>query len=450
MTTVLLADRDGHALGPLAEKTVPALLPLRGAPILERALESLVSAGIRSALVVVGPRALEVEKRFGKGIRWGIALEYVRREEDESTGAVLRRLEHRLDGDTFVLRGDAAVEEAFGEFVARAARRGEPVVAAVSGQRLLGMWRIRPEALKKTELPRDPADADWILDKGHVSLDVDLDVAPLDGLPRWCALDRTEGKPTLSPRAIVTGSAKLSGGTTVAEEAVVLEKATLDGVSVLPRTAIPEGVSLSAVVVSQNLVVDPATGTTSLLTDLLPAPRAPRGAGLGSRLAGLVLFSLSLPLWPVALVWSLVANAGHARRPYSFAGNGAKPGTREPVQTFRFETAIPVFRDLPLLLSVLRGSLALTGVAPLPPEEESNASAPWTAARREAPVGLLARSRMVVPASAPPEVARVLDAFDSRNGCRGLVALGLTTFFSARAWTAPRSWNPDGLPETEK
>ena len=110
MTTVLLADRDGHALGPLAEKTVPALLPLRGAPILERALESLVSAGIRSALVVVGPRALEVEKRFGKGIRWGIALEYVRREEDESTGAVLRRLEHRLDGDTFVLRGDAAVE----------------------------------------------------------------------------------------------------------------------------------------------------------------------------------------------------------------------------------------------------------------------------------------------------------------------------------------------------
>ena len=167
MTTVLLADRDGHALGPLAEKTVPALLPLRGAPILERALESLVSAGIRSALVVVGPRAVEVEKRFGKGIRWGIALEYVRREEDESTGAVLRRLEHRLDGDTFVLRGDAAVEGAFGEFVGRAARRVEPVVAAVSGKRLLGMWRIRPEALKKTELPRDPADADWMLDTGH-------------------------------------------------------------------------------------------------------------------------------------------------------------------------------------------------------------------------------------------------------------------------------------------
>src|SRR5512140_2350994 len=148
MTTVLLADRDGRALGPLAEKTVPALLPLRGAPILERALESLVSAGIRSALVVVGPRGSEIEKRFGKGIRWGIALEYVRREEGETTGAVLRRIEQRLDGDTVVLRGDAGVEEAFGEFARRAAHRSEAIVSAVSGKRLLGMWRIHPEALK--------------------------------------------------------------------------------------------------------------------------------------------------------------------------------------------------------------------------------------------------------------------------------------------------------------
>ncbi len=73
--------------------------------------------------------------------------------------------------------------------------------------------------------------------------------------------------------------------------------------------------------------------------------------------------------------------------------------------------------------------------------------APWTAARREAPVGLLARSRMVVPPAAPAEVARVVDAFDARRGCRGLVPIGLATLFSARAWTAPKGWNPDALPE---
>jgi hypothetical protein len=447
MTTVLLADRDGRALGPLAEKTVPALLPLRGAPILERALEALVAAGIRSALVVVGPRGSEIEKRFGKGIRWGIALEYVRREEDETTGAVLRRLEHRLDGDSLVLRGDAAVEGAFGEFARRVGGRNEAVVTAVSGERLLGMWRVRAEALKKAELPRDPVDADWRPAKDHARLDVGLDVAPLDGLPAWFALDRGDGKPILSPRATVAGGAKLSGGATVAEDAAVLAKASLDGVSVLPRTVVPQGVSLSGAAVSQNLVVDPKTGVTSLLTDLLPAPGQARGGSLAGRLAGFALFLLSLPLWPVAFAWSFVANAGHATRPFSFAGNGSKAGSRETVKTFRFESAIPVFRDLPLLLAVLGGSLALSGVAPLAPEEETNPKEPWAVARLEAPVGLLARSRMVVPAAAPPEVARVVDAFDARNGCKGLVSLGLSTFLSARAWTAPRTWNPDQLPE---
>jgi hypothetical protein len=449
MTTVLLADRDGRALGPLADKTIPALLPLRGAPILERALEALVAAGVRSALVVVGPRRTEIEKRFGKGIRWGIALEYVRREEEETTGAVLRRLEQRLDGDTLVLRGDAAVEEAFGEFARSSVRRDEPVVAGVSGGRLLGMWRVRPEALKKLELPRDPAGEDWALETKHAPLDVGPGVAPLDGLPRWRELERADEKPVLSPRATVAASARLTGGTTVAEEAVVLGKATLDGVSVLPRTVVPEGVSLARVAVSQNLVVDPESGTASLLTDLLPPAHPPRGAGVGSRLAGLLLFLLSLPLWPVAFAWSFVANAGHATRPFAFSGNGPGPGTRKVVRTFRFESAIPVFRDLPLLLAVLGGALALSGVAPLAPEEEENAKEPWAEARREAPVGLLARSRMVAPASAPPEVARVVDAFDARRGCPGLVPLGLATFFSARAWTAPKGWNPNELPEAQ-
>ena len=286
----------------------------------------------------------------------------------------------------------------------------------MSGERLLGMWRIRPEALKKAELPARPRRRGLARSsRGHAPLDVGLDVLPLDGLARWSALDRGDGKPALSPRATVASGVKLSGGTTVAEEAVVLGKAALDGVSVLTRTVVPEGVSLSGVAVSQNLVVDPATGATSLLTDLLPAPGAPRAAGIGSRLAGLVLFLLSLPLWPIAFVWSFVANAGHATRPFSFAGNGAAAGTRATVLTFRFETAIPVFRDLPLLLAVVRGPLALTGVAPLAPEEEANAREPWTAARREAPVGLLARSRMIVPAVGAPRRSRASSTPSTRG-----------------------------------
>ena len=68
MSTVLFADRDGAALGPLGARTIPALLPLAATPVLEKNLEALVAAGVRTALLVVGPRGLEVERRFGKEI----------------------------------------------------------------------------------------------------------------------------------------------------------------------------------------------------------------------------------------------------------------------------------------------------------------------------------------------------------------------------------------------
>ena len=57
MTTVVFADRDGSALGPLGERIVPALLPLQGVPMLERALEALVRAGTRFFLSTGPPHS---------------------------------------------------------------------------------------------------------------------------------------------------------------------------------------------------------------------------------------------------------------------------------------------------------------------------------------------------------------------------------------------------------
>ena len=444
MTTVVFADRDGSAFGPLADRIVPALLPLGGVPALERMLTSLVSAGIRDALLVVGPRAFAVERRFGKGIRWGIALETLRREEGESVGDVLRRLEHRLDGDTLVLRGDIGAHDALAEFLREVEEKRGPIVAGVSGGRPAGFWRLLPGAIKKKELPREPASPDWALDRDHVALDLAADVLFLDSVASYRAADRAAA-PVVSPRAEVEKGAKLLPGSTVGEESVVLAGASLAETSVLPRTAIPPGVALENAVVSGNVVVDAATGAASKLTDRLPAAAGRRG-GNGKGLA-VLLFLLSLPLWPVALVWSLVANAGHARRELTLNGNGASG--REPFTTFRFETAVPVLRDLPLLLAVLSGRLALTGVTPLPPQEEATLTEPWEKVRFEAPAGLLSLVRLAVPASAPPEVARLVDAFEARRPSP-LLGRAIAAFFTARAWTAPRVWNPDQLPEEEK
>jgi len=449
MTTVLFADRDGASFGPLGARIVPALLPLGGIPVLEHALEALVRAGRRSALLVVGPRAGEIERRFGKGIRWGIALEIVRREERETPGDVLRRLEPRLDGETIVVRGDVGTHDVIGEFFAKVDEARGPVVAGLLGGRPAGLWRLLPGALKKKDFPREPGAAEWVKDPDFAALALsDGPVLLADVASYYRADRRTAGAaPAISERSRVDGSAAVLDGTTVAEEAVVLSGTRLSAVSVLPRTAIPPGVALENAIVSGNLVVDAATGAASLITDRLP-PVAKKPPSSSSRGLGLVALALSLPLWPVAAVWSAIANAGHATRPVTLAGN-ARDGSRAPFSTFRFETAVPVLRDLPLLFAVVSGRLSLSGVTPLSPAEEAALKEPWEKVRNEAPAGVLSLARLTAPASAPAEVARVVDAFWARTRSP-LIGRALSALFSARAWTAPKGWNPDALKEEGK
>lgn len=448
MTTVLFADRDGAAFGPLGARIVPALLPLAGVPVLEHALEALVKAGRRSALLVVGPRAPEIERRFGKGIRWGIALEIVRREDGETTGDVLRRLEPRLDGETIVVRGDVGVHAALGEFLRMVDDARGPIVAGLLGGRPAGLWRLLPGALKKKDFPREPAADEWMADADHVALPLTEGPVLLVDVASYARADRaaTGEGPALSDRATVDGGAELKRGTTVAEEAVVLSGARLSGVSVLPKTAIPPGVALENAVVSGNLVVDASTGGASLLTDLLPAAQK-AAASSSNRALGLVALALSLPLWPVAAIWSAIANAGHARRPVTLSGNApGGGGGRTAFSTFQFETAVPVLRDLPLLFAVVAGRLALSGVTPLTPAEEAGLREPWEKVRNEAAAGVLSLARLAAPASAPPEVARVVDSFWARTRTP-LLGRALSALFSSRAWTASKAWNPDVLRE---
>jgi mannose-1-phosphate guanylyltransferase / phosphomannomutase len=444
MTTVLFADRDGSAFGPLAPRIVPGLLPLAGVPMLERALEALVVAGRRSALLVVGPRALEIERRFGKGIRWGIALEVVRREDPEGAGDVLRRLEHRLDGETVVVRGDVGCHGAIGEFFAKLDEARGPVVEAMAGGRPAGMWRLLPGALKKKDFPREPASPEWQHSPDFAVLQLEAAPPLIDSIAAYRRADAAHagGHTAFSERAHVDAGVAFEGSTTVGEEVAVLSGARLVNTTVLPKTAIPPGVALENAIVSGNLVVDAATSAVSLLTDRLPARSLARGSG---RALGFAALALSLPLWPVAAAWSAIANAGHATRPVTLSGN-APGGGRAPFTTFQFETAVPVLRDLPLLLAVVSRRLALTGVTPLTPAEEAALGEPWEKVRNEAPAGLLSLARLAVPAAAPPEVARVVDAFEARRPSR-LVVRALRALFSARAWTAPKVWNPDVLRE---
>jgi type II secretory ATPase GspE/PulE/Tfp pilus assembly ATPase PilB-like protein len=151
--TVLLAQTDPEGLRPLTQGTCSALLSVAGRPLAEIALESLRPAGIRSALVVLGPHAEQVERLLGTGERWGLALDYLRVPADEPEGAILSRLRAELDGDLLVLRCDVLRSPMVDRFLTAArARPGRSAWAAIGGVPA-GMALVRREDAARLDLP---------------------------------------------------------------------------------------------------------------------------------------------------------------------------------------------------------------------------------------------------------------------------------------------------------
>ncbi len=132
--TVLLAHSDPEGLRPLTQETCAALLTVAGRPLAELAVESIRAAGIRSALVVLGPHADQVEQLLGTGERWGVALDYLRAPDHEPDGSILARLTTELGGDLLVLRSDVLRSPVVDRFLAAAtARPGTSAWAAIGG-----------------------------------------------------------------------------------------------------------------------------------------------------------------------------------------------------------------------------------------------------------------------------------------------------------------------------
>ena len=151
--TVLLAQSDPEGLRPLTRETCAALLSVAGRPLAEMAVESIKAAGIRSALVVLGPFGDQVEDLLGTGERWGIAFDYLRVPSDEADGAILARLGSDLGGDLLVLRANVLRSPMVDRFLtAAAARPGTSAWAAIAGVPA-GLALVRREDAAWLDLP---------------------------------------------------------------------------------------------------------------------------------------------------------------------------------------------------------------------------------------------------------------------------------------------------------
>jgi len=150
-----------------------------------------------------------------------------------------------------------------------------------------------------------------------------------------------------------------------------------------------------------------------------------------------------LPLWPLALIAALAANAAAPLRETRLRGNRLEFdqfGTRRRrlFVAWEWATAIPVLRYLPRLLAVASGDLRLVGVEPLTPEQIESQPEEWERVSDQAPAGLIGPTQLTLPANAPREERLLSDAFYTlqRNASRDLryLLLGAAALFTRQAW----------------
>ena len=144
MKAIVLCAGKGGRLRPLTENTPKCLLEIGPKTILERILESLVRAGIRETLLVVGFRQDRVrELARNKGIG---GLDFIVNERFESTNTAhsLHLALGRMDSDFMLINGDVLFD---GSILRDLVRHPQPNCVVVDRRIRLAAEEVKVQAL---------------------------------------------------------------------------------------------------------------------------------------------------------------------------------------------------------------------------------------------------------------------------------------------------------------
>lgn len=108
---LILAGGLGTRFRAVSADTPKALAEVEGKPIVQRQVEALQGAGVRTVVLCVGHLAQAVEGFFGDGARFGVRIVYSRERELLGTaGAMLHARPLLAPGPFFAMNGDSIVE----------------------------------------------------------------------------------------------------------------------------------------------------------------------------------------------------------------------------------------------------------------------------------------------------------------------------------------------------
>ena len=481
MDVVIFADRKGQELLPLTDDSSIATLPLAGKMVLEHTLEALVEAGIRKAHIVLSPHAEQVKAKVGNGERWGMSLTYSVSRGEESPEYELTKIQQTLTPPYLIVRGDIIRSGYIKDFLQKAETIAAPSVQGLFGGKNAYITLCSEplnadlESLKWTDSIQ-PVTADTFVDieggvarldtlKDYYQANLDAAAGDLKTLlipGRQSALGLTQGRNTEAyPQNLKQGialigsnchlhpSVELLGKVVIGDNVIIDRRATIDSSVILPHSYIGELVELRNAIVRGNDLIRIDNGSIMKISDtflLADLKTTTINNGLGAflnRVSGVLLLLISLPLWFLAIVLSLLKNPAKPFNSLRLRGNKIELNEfgapqRKDFSAVEWAVNAPVLRYLPRILAVISGDLNVIGTLPVSIETASRRTEDWEKFADRAPAGLLGPTQLHVPADAPEEEKLMSDSFYAAHyGLRhnlSYLLQSLKVLVSSKAW----------------
>jgi len=105
-TAVILAGGLGTRLRPLTDSTPKPLLPVKGKPIIEHAINNFKKHGITSIILSVGYKQEAIKEYFKDGKHLGVKISYCVESVPLGTGGAIKEASKGLKGTFVAINGD--------------------------------------------------------------------------------------------------------------------------------------------------------------------------------------------------------------------------------------------------------------------------------------------------------------------------------------------------------
>jgi len=177
----ILAGGKGERLRPLTIDTPKPLLPVKGKPILEWAIERLADYGVEKIVLGTGFLNEKIHEEIGDGEKFGVKINYSIEKEFLGTGGALKFAQAFFDERFIMLNGDNLMDidySAMNEIHERNSATGTIALVEVENVEQYGVVELEGEKIlqfiekpKKEEAPSNLINAGaYILEKEAIDL----------------------------------------------------------------------------------------------------------------------------------------------------------------------------------------------------------------------------------------------------------------------------------------